>query len=98
MIAGVRSRRRSKAMKLTLAAAAIATLATCLLGQATKAGSTGAASNAEQTLKRIEQEMLDALLKGSTSANDRYIASDAVFTMPDGDVVDKARLNADLKS
>ena len=85
-------------MKLAWAAAAVATLATCLLGQANKAGSAGAAGSAEQALKRIEQEMLDALLKGSTSANDRYIASDAVFTMPDGEVVDKTRLNADLKS
>jgi ketosteroid isomerase-like protein len=85
-------------MKLAWTLAAVATLATSLLGQANKAGSTGAASNTEQTLKRIEQEMLDAVLKGSTSANDRYMSNVAVLTMPDGEVVDKTRLNADLKS
>ena len=85
-------------MRLALAAAAVATLATGLLGQTTKGASTGAATNAEQTLKSIEQEMLTALLKGDTSANERYLAPDVVFTTPDGDVVDKTRLNADLKS
>ena len=83
-------------MRLAWAVAAVTTLATCLLAQTDKGASTGA--GAEQALKSIEQEMLDALLKGDSSANERYIASDAVFTMPDGEVVDKTRLNADLKS
>jgi ketosteroid isomerase-like protein len=85
-------------MKLAWAAAATATLATCLLGQTSKGAPTGAGSTAEQTLKRIEQEMLDALVKSNTSANDRYMSSDLVFTAPDGEMLDKARLNADLKS
>ena len=64
-------------MRLVCAIAAITTLATCLLGQTTKGASTGGASNAEQTLKRIEQEMLDALLKGNSSANEQYIANES---------------------
>jgi|GraSoiStandDraft_4_1057263.scaffolds.fasta_scaffold293957_1 ketosteroid isomerase-like protein len=85
-------------MKLIRAAAAVATLATCLLGQTNKGASTTAASNAEQTLKSIEQEMLTAVLKGDISANERYLAHDVVFTGPDGEVLDRTRLNADLKS
>ena len=85
-------------MKVIWAAAAVATLATCLLGQTNKGASTTAASNAEQTIKSIEQEMLTALLKGDISANERYLAHDVVFTGPDGEVLDKTRLNADLKS
>lgn len=57
-----------------------------------------AGGNAEQTLMQIEQELLDALLKGDTSAGERHMADTYVFTAPDGDVQDKARFIADMKS
>jgi ketosteroid isomerase-like protein len=52
----------------------------------------------EQTVMRIEKEMLDALLKGDVSASERYIAETYVFTGPDGLVQDKAQSIADVKS
>jgi ketosteroid isomerase-like protein len=52
----------------------------------------------EQTLMHIEQEMLDAMLKGDASLNERYLADTFVFTAPDGEVSDKARAIADLKT
>lgn len=52
----------------------------------------------EKEVTRIEQEMVDALLKGDASANERYLAQDFVFTGPDGKVVDKAQTVADVKS
>jgi ketosteroid isomerase-like protein len=47
---------------------------------------------------KIEQELLDALLKGDTSAGERYLADTFTFTAPDGTVQDKARFIADVKS
>lgn len=54
--------------------------------------------NVEQALMHIEQEMVDALLKGDVSANERYLADTYIFTDPDGTVMDKTRMVADLKS
>ena len=53
---------------------------------------------AEQTVLRIEKEMLDALLKGDASASERYLAETYIFTGPDGMVTNKAQSVADLKS
>ena len=52
----------------------------------------------EQALMRIEQELIDALLKGDVSANERYLAETCTFNDPDGNVMDKTRSIADLKS
>jgi hypothetical protein len=52
----------------------------------------------EQTLMHIEQEMLDALIKGDPSPSERYLAATYIFTAPDGEVMDKARAIADIKS
>ena len=52
----------------------------------------------EQTIMRIEQEMLDALLKRDPSVFERYMADNSAFTTPDGALIDKARFIADLKS
>jgi ketosteroid isomerase-like protein len=52
----------------------------------------------EQTIMRIEQEMLAAALKGDASAAERYMADAYVFTGPDGSVEGKAQSVADLKS
>jgi hypothetical protein len=54
--------------------------------------------NVEQTLMHIEQEMDDAVVKGDTSASERYMAANSTFTDPGGMVMDKARSIADLKS
>ncbi|MCU1237150.1 MAG: hypothetical protein JWP63_5117 [Candidatus Solibacter sp.] len=52
----------------------------------------------EQAVMRIEREMLNAILKGDASANERYLADTYVFTAPDGAVQNKAQAIADLKS
>ena len=52
----------------------------------------------EQTVMRIERELLNAVLKGDASANERYLADTFVFTGPDGTVENKAQAIADLKS
>jgi len=52
----------------------------------------------EQAVMRIERELLDGVLKGDASANERYLADTYVFTGPDGTVENKAQAIADLKS
>jgi ketosteroid isomerase-like protein len=52
----------------------------------------------EQAVMRIERELLNAVLKGDASANERYLADTFVFTGPDGTVENKAQAIADLKS
>ena len=52
----------------------------------------------EQAVMRIERELLNAILKGDPSANERYLADTYVFTGPDGTVENKAQAIADLKS
>jgi ketosteroid isomerase-like protein len=52
----------------------------------------------EQTVMRIERELLDASLKGDASPSERYLADTYVFTGPDGMVESKAQVVADLKS
>ena len=61
-------------------------------------GTSPAAANVEQDLKKIEQEMLDALLKRDTSAAKKYVADTFVFTAPDGETSTKAQFLADLTS
>ncbi len=68
------------------------------LKAATATGETVSNSSADQALMQIEQELLDALLKGDTSAGERYLADTFTFTAPDGNVQDKARFIADVKS
>lgn len=85
-------------MKLILLVAMVAiTSSSVTFGQA-KDPSKKQSGNDEQTLMRIEQEMTDALVKGDVSASERYLADSYTFTAPDGDVSDKARSIADLKS
>jgi ketosteroid isomerase-like protein len=52
----------------------------------------------DQKILSIEQEMLDALLKGDASASERYLADNYVFTGPDGMVQNKTQAIADMKS
>ncbi len=67
-------------------------------GQATPVAGNQSGANEEQTLMRIEQELVDALIKGDVSANERYLADAYIFTAPDGTVMSKAQGMADLKS
>ena len=57
-----------------------------------------ASAGTEEAVMRIERELLDAVLKGNSSANERYLADSYVFTGPDGTVENKAQAIADLKS
>ena len=52
----------------------------------------------EQTLMKMEQDALAALLKRDTAAFARIFADDAVVITPDGSPQTKAQLLADLKS
>jgi ketosteroid isomerase-like protein len=52
----------------------------------------------EQAVIGIERELLNAVLKGDPSANERYLADKYVFTGPDGTVENKTQAIADLKS
>ena len=84
-------------MKRTVIAIALALIAPALLSQA--AGRAGIqVGNDEQTLLRIERELTDAMLRGDTSAVERHYADAFTFTTPDGEVVNKAQVIANLKS
>jgi ketosteroid isomerase-like protein len=52
----------------------------------------------EQTLMKIENDMLAALLKKDLATFGKHFAEEAVLTTPDGSVVTKAELLGDLKS
>jgi ketosteroid isomerase-like protein len=85
-------------MRHIVGTAIVMTLAAGIAMGQTKDHNATVAGDAEQALMRIEQEMLAALLKSDPSANQRYIAENAVLTTPDGEVLGKARLVADVKS
>jgi ketosteroid isomerase-like protein len=72
----------------------MSTLCATLFAQSKDRPSTGT----EQTVMRIEHELLNAALKGDASACERYLADTYVFTGPDGTVANKAQAVADLKS
>jgi ketosteroid isomerase-like protein len=55
------------------------------------------ADNTQQRLMKIEQDLVDALIKGDSSVFERYVAETAMFTDEDG-ISDKARLVTDLRS
>ena len=57
-----------------------------------------ASGSVENSLTQIEQELLDAILKGDASANERYLADSFTFIAPNGMVSDKAQGIADIKS
>jgi hypothetical protein len=52
----------------------------------------------EATLKKIEQEILDGILKSDTSAAEKYLASDYLGVGPDGVTQNKAEFLSDIKS
>ena len=52
----------------------------------------------EATLKKIEQEILDGILKSDTSAAEKYLTSDYLGVGPDGATQNKAEFLSDIKS
>jgi ketosteroid isomerase-like protein len=56
------------------------------------------ANKDQQAVEQIEQEMLAGLLKGDSSAFERYLADSFTLTDPDGMFLDKTRVVEDLKS
>jgi ketosteroid isomerase-like protein len=52
----------------------------------------------EQTIMKMEQEMMDGVIKGDMSAYDKYAADNAVFTDPGGMLVTKAQTMAMFKA
>ncbi len=59
---------------------------------------TGASADVEATIKKIEQELTDSLLKSDTSAFEKYMASDYLGIGPEGVTQNKSELLADSKS
>jgi ketosteroid isomerase-like protein len=76
----------------------IAVLTICIALSQAKDKSNRQNGDAEQALMHIEQEMDDAVVKGDTSASEKYLADNSTFTDPGGMVMDKARSIADFKS
>jgi len=58
----------------------------------------GTSADVEATLKKIEQETLDSLLKSDTSAFEKYLTSDYLGIGPDGVTQNKSELLSDIKS
>jgi len=59
---------------------------------------TGATADVEATIKKIEQELTDTIVKSDTSAFEKYLASDYLGVGPDGVTQNKSELLADIKS
>jgi hypothetical protein len=58
----------------------------------------GATADVEATIKKIEQELTDTIVKSDTSAFEKYLASDYLGIGPDGVTQNKSELLADIKS
>jgi hypothetical protein len=58
---------------------------------------TGATAD-EATLKKIEQELTDSILKSDTAAFEKYLTSDYLGIGPDGAAQNKSELVSDIKS
>jgi hypothetical protein len=58
----------------------------------------GAGADTETTVKKIEQEILDGILKSDTAAIEKYLTSDYLGIGPDGATQNKSEFMADVKS
>lgn len=85
-------------MKYHRVIAILLALASTTIAVAQTADTKQGSGDVEQTLMKIEQEMLDALLKGDISAAKKYMADTFVFTAPDGEMQNKTQLLADVTS
>ena len=59
---------------------------------------TGATADVEATVKKIEQEILDGILKSDAAALEKYLTSDYLGIGPDGVTQNKSEFMADVKS
>lgn len=55
-------------------------------------------ADVEATVKKIEQEILDGILKSDTSALEKYVSSDYLGVGPDGVTQNKSEFLSDVKS
>lgn len=93
-----------KPLKSTLALVALIFVVAC--GQSSQQAATGSnpppavapGENVEQTLAKMEQDWVDAILKHDTAMVDQILADDFVTTLPDGRIQMKAQGIEDLKS
>ena len=58
----------------------------------------GKVTSTEKALLKIEQDLVEGLVKGDWALFDRYLAAGFVFVGPDGNMQDKAQWMADAKS
>jgi hypothetical protein len=58
----------------------------------------GTGADVEATLKKIEQELADSILKSDPSAFEKYLTSDYLGIGPDGVTQNKSELMSDIKS
>jgi hypothetical protein len=58
----------------------------------------GATADIEATLKKIEHEITDGILKSDTSAIEKYVTSDYLGVGPDGVAQNKSEFLSDVKS
>ena len=58
----------------------------------------GTSADVEATIKKIEQELSDTIVKSDPSAFEKYLASDYLGIGPDGATQNKSELLADIKS
>ena len=55
-------------------------------------------ADVEATVKKIEQELIDTLVKSDTSAFEKYVTSDYLGIGPDGATQNKSEFMSDVKS
>jgi len=80
---------------LILTLAVVVALPTITLA---KEKGTGATADVEAAVKKIEQEILDGVLKSDTSALEKYLTSDYLGIGPDGATQNKSEFMSDVKS
>jgi ketosteroid isomerase-like protein len=73
------------------------TLATCVNTELLRAGDEKS-KDAEQAIKKLEKEWADALVKRDQAVIDRIESSDWMLADAEGNLVSKAKTDADLKS
>jgi len=86
---------RMKYYHLILTLAIVLVIPTIALA---KEKGTGATADVEATIKKIEQELTDTIVKSDTSAFEKYLASDYLGIGPDGATQNKSEFLSDVKS
>jgi len=79
-------------MKQITVAAALLIISGVLMFAQKKSG------NVEQSIKSMENEMKEAVLKGDAAGSAKYLASNYVRVYPDGSVADRQQVIDDVKN